>query len=144
MNRIFVYGTLKTGFHNNRLLQGQTLVCKAETANPQVMECTGIPFLYDSIRYLREEPKSYKAYTAPHVTGEVWDVDDEALQLIDGLEGHPRWYRRRKIALRQPIGGFKDAKRPYWNHFNAEAYYMTPTHVKDGLPIVTGEVRRTF
>ena len=134
--KLFVYGTLKRGFHNNRLLQDQKFLQEVETADPQVMECGGIPFLYNASRYLRETKKCYKAYYAPKVKGQLWEVDEEALQLIDGLEGHPRWYKRRN-AIVKGINGNKTI-------FLAQAYYMTPPTIKEGFPVVQGEVRREF
>lgn len=141
MTRIFVYGTLKKGFHNHRLLEGQKFICKAETDDLKVMHCTGIPFLYNVGGYYYNG----NMHRGHHVTGEVYDVDDQALKMIDALEGHPRWYRRQSIRLRSGHTEHYKSKPRYYDRFMAEAYFMTPDVTHNGLPeFPTNQIRRTF
>jgi len=135
--KIFVYGTLKSGHHNHRLLHGQEFIGQAETCDLKVMHCTGIPFLHDYGGYYYND----KLCKGHHVTGEVYLVDKQALQMMDALEGHPRWYRRCPIRLRAKQG---DNPMEY-TRFMAEAYFMPPEKTKEGLPYFTkAGVRRTF
>ena len=83
---MFVYGTLKRGFHNHRLLTESraTFVATAKTRAPMrlVLGEYGIP-------YLMKEGDA-----AGRVPGELWEVDDaetmtaaaieEGFRLIDG------------------------------------------------------------
>jgi len=141
--RIFVYGTLKKGLHNHRLLADQKFICKAETDDLKVMHCMNIPFLYNVGGYY------YKnlLHRGHHVTGEVYDLDDCALREIDRLEGHPRWYRRQPIRLRSGHTSNHKSEPKYYYRFMAEAYFMTmdSDEMQGGLPILqTNQVRRTF
>lgn len=81
---VFVYGTLMSGFGNNRLLSSSEIVDKATTEDEYVLVANSIPFL------LEESGKSY-------VTGEVYKVSETTLSNLDKLEGHPSWYERKVI-----------------------------------------------
>jgi gamma-glutamylcyclotransferase (GGCT)/AIG2-like uncharacterized protein YtfP len=78
---VFVYGTLRQGCWNHHLLMGSYLVGKGRTSRRFGLYVDKIPFVY------KEEAIS-------HITGELYEVDDETLGRIDRLEGHPQWYRR--------------------------------------------------
>jgi gamma-glutamylcyclotransferase (GGCT)/AIG2-like uncharacterized protein YtfP len=94
MHRVFVYGTLKRGIHNHRLLAATTFVGKAITVSKFRMVAGGFPVL------LRGE-----AGTTQKVCGEVYEVNDEQLARLDGLEGYTsrrcphNMYNRRKISV---------------------------------------------
>ena len=79
MHKVFVYGTLKRGFHNHRLLTESraTFVATAKTRAPMrlVLGEYGIP-------YLMKEGDA-----AGRVPGELWEVDDAGLDALDVLEG---------------------------------------------------------
>uniref|UniRef100_A0A023FRQ6 Gamma-glutamylcyclotransferase family protein n=1 Tax=Amblyomma cajennense TaxID=34607 RepID=A0A023FRQ6_AMBCJ len=87
---VFVYGTLKTGESNNHFLtrpaEGRaSLVGPARTVKkwPLVLVSSyEIPCLlpYKGLGY--------------EVSGEVYDVDDRMLELLDRLESHPEFYVR--------------------------------------------------
>ena len=79
---LFVYGTLMSGFGNNRLLDKQHLIGTGETVNQYTMYGSGIPFVNDS----KETSK---------IKGELYEVDIERIPTLDGLEGHPNWYERK-------------------------------------------------
>ena len=80
-----VYGTLKSGYHNNYLLGGARLVGKAVTLKAyQLFDC-GFPMAV---------PSDEKAFP---VLGEIYEVSDDAFRRCDSLEGHPDWYIRRII-----------------------------------------------
>ncbi len=71
-NRVFVYGTLMSGFGNNRLMQGR-LVGRATTA--------GMLYNLNGFPGLRQDDGHGTVY------GEVWDIDDASLAALDRLEG---------------------------------------------------------
>lgn len=83
---VFVYGTLRRGEPNYRLLEGSM--------------CLGI---------VKTEPR-FNLIDLQHfpglipggntsVTGELFTVDNATLHRLDRLEGHPTFYRREKILL---------------------------------------------
>lgn len=82
--KMFVYGTLKSGYGNNILLQNERKIGNAETVDSYIMKAGGIPYVF----------KDKKLST---IKGELWEVDKDTLPSIDRLEGHPNWYKREKI-----------------------------------------------
>ena len=93
-NLVFVYGSLKQGFHNNRLLNDAQFVCKALTINND----------YD-MRSLGGFPGVTKLENGYHVTGEIYNVNDYTLENLDRLESNGTFYKREKIkaiSLSQP------------------------------------------
>ena len=120
LTRVFVYGTLKSGHGNNRLLRGSELVGMATTEEPMGFYGKGIPFMF-------HEPA--EGHEAVKVRGELWDVDNETLKALDQLEGHPTWYRREITSLRDDYG----------NRVHAYAYFMQgDPSTSYGLPIKSG------
>jgi gamma-glutamylaminecyclotransferase len=83
---LFVYGTLRRGGPNHPLLAAARFVDAARTAERYALFVDGIPFLAP-------------APAVHHVRGEVYAVSAETLAEIDRLEGHPRWYERRPVAV---------------------------------------------
>lgn len=88
MVRVLVYGTLKDGQSNHVLL---------DRANAQFLgydSITGEYNMYD----LGAFPGVVTTTTGERpVRGEVWAVNNEGLQALDMLEGHPNFYERRKV-----------------------------------------------
>lgn len=109
---IFVYGTLKSGYGNNRLItrcSKSTLLDVGITQETMFFSNGGIPFM---LRDLHEErAKStgdgsnsfmvIEDYLAP-VVGEVWTIrSEEVITNMDRLEGHPHGYRREPLTVYQ-------------------------------------------
>jgi gamma-glutamylcyclotransferase (GGCT)/AIG2-like uncharacterized protein YtfP len=90
---IFVYGTLKRGCSNHGFLAGQAFVGDARTAPGYTLyELAGYPGMVAG-----------DALSAG-VTGEVWSVDDDCLERLDGLEGTAEGlYRRGEVPLLGPF-----------------------------------------
>lgn len=86
MTRVFVYGTLKSGHCNNRLLVGQHYVGRAETLAPGLRLVDLGPF-----------PGAVHSASPSRVYGEVWDIDDAALRRLDGLESNGSFYTREVV-----------------------------------------------
>ena len=84
--KIFVYGTLMTGFGNNRLLRSSKLL-RTATTRPEftMLHLGGFPGIVRG------------GDTVIH--GEVWEVDQSTLHDLDRLESHPNFYRREDITL---------------------------------------------
>jgi len=82
---VFVYGTLKSGYGNNRLLQGCTKLCDAYVIGHKLFD-SGFPVASPS-----DDNHSIK--------GEVWDIEDSnsVLASLDRLEGVPRMYLREEV-----------------------------------------------
>src|SRR5688572_23932074 len=90
---LFVYGTLKRGCSNHHLLADQTFVASTRTpAGYRLFDFGGYP----GIVAMTDDREG--------VTGEVWSVDDAALQRLDHFEGvHEGLYRREPISLLPPF-----------------------------------------
>lgn len=93
MSRVFVYGTLKKGGSNHRLLAGQSFVGNASTLPGYALfELDGYPGMVE------------EAGAPGTVTGEIWDVDTEALERLDRLEGTQEGlYERKAVRLAHPF-----------------------------------------
>lgn len=101
---VFVYGTLKRGLGNHRVMMeaGGQFVCEGVTATafPLVQQC--LPFL------LFQPGKGYQ------VEGEIYRVGTaDGWERLDRLEGHPDFYCRRLIAVNGTDGDIYDA----WAYF---------------------------
>ncbi|KAL1422591.1 hypothetical protein MTO96_021999 [Rhipicephalus appendiculatus] len=94
---VFVYGTLKSGETNHRILTDpvngrSTLLGQARTLKkwPLVLVSSyEIPHFQSD---LRPTPSPY--YATQEVHGEVYQVDDRMLEVLDRLESHPDYYVR--------------------------------------------------
>jgi len=108
---LFVYGTLKNGFHNHQLLEDAEFICSATTKQkyPMVNIEEYFPYLID------EEGEGC------HVEGEVYKIDEKILAILDILEGYPDLYNRHKITVKslgielQAITYFVNEKIDYQN-----------------------------
>lgn len=100
---VFVYGTLKRGFHNHGLMRqiGAQFVCPGTTVEEFPLVVHGLPYLLDL------PGEGYR------VDGEIYRVTDDGFALLDRLEQHPRWYRRRVISVKGDGGEAYEA----WAYF---------------------------
>jgi gamma-glutamylcyclotransferase (GGCT)/AIG2-like uncharacterized protein YtfP len=83
---VFVYGTLKRGYWNNRLLQDSKFIGEATSVGSYYLASSGIPYAVPD-NYAHDKD----CYP---IIGEVWEVDEGVLEDLDMLEGHPDWYKR--------------------------------------------------
>jgi gamma-glutamylaminecyclotransferase len=89
MKLISVYGTLRKGFGNHHFLADQKFVGTGLTDEKYTMRASGIPFVSKS----REgDPKT-------QILIETYRVSERAFLSIDGLEGHPVFYKREVIPV---------------------------------------------
>lgn len=98
---LFVYGTLKRGYGNNRLLATAEFV--AEDWAPGKLYGGYVPVV---------APLNAEEPVAHWVNGEVFLVDIETLRRCDQLEGHPHGYLRTLVTLRSGTKAFIY----YWPH----------------------------
>lgn len=84
--KVFVYGTLRKGLAWSHLLYTSRFLGEAKTKNKYALYSDRIPYVIE-----------YKEVS--QIVGEVYEVDNETLQKLDQLEGHPNWYRRKEIEI---------------------------------------------
>ncbi|KAK3761465.1 hypothetical protein RRG08_045692 [Elysia crispata] len=103
----FMYGTLKTTEANHKVLfsrdpAGVTFVGEGQTVDLYPLVVTtpfNIPFLL------------HKENAGKKIQGEIYQVSEATLRLLDEFEGHPDFYERRKVkaelltdAALEPLG----------------------------------------
>ena len=91
-HRVFVYGTLKKGFHNAYLLQDSEFFGDAVTVPTYSMISVGFPII------MADE-------NGKQVSGEIYTVDDETLARLDQLEKEGSAYDRKLIDVTSPLAG---------------------------------------
>ena len=95
-NLFFVYGTLKSGYGNNRLLEDQTMIGTAISKRKYALTGNGIP--YATLNDAAGKP----------VLGEIWQVDDpRAVASLDALEGNGSFYTRHEREFVLDVEGKK-------------------------------------
>jgi len=99
---VSVYGTLRKGYGNNRLLTSSPLITTGKTADKMVMHAAGIPYVS-------------RTQEVSKITVEVYEVDDVTLSRLDGLEGHPRFYKRELTKIDGDDGVTREAWLYYCN-----------------------------
>ena len=97
MNLVFVYGTLQTGQYNNYLLRTSQCLDEGEAEGLTLYSMGGFPAAVRS------------AENDHTVVGELWQVDDDVLDILDQLEGHPNWYERQLWNVRVETGDLLEA-----------------------------------
>jgi gamma-glutamylcyclotransferase (GGCT)/AIG2-like uncharacterized protein YtfP len=127
-HKVFVYGTLKSGHGNNRLLRESQMLGRCVLHLPYTfVHLGGFPGL------VRTNPTP-----APRpVGGEVWEVDERTLARLDMLEGHPSFYER--LTIETPFGtawtytlppGYgrgqlEEVESPFWRQDEEESAYLS-------------------
>ena len=86
-DQVFVYGTLKQGGGNHRFIAGKYTKCRPAAAHGVLFDLGAFPaawFEGDGFLY-----------------GEVFEFEDVSavLPALDRLEGHPTFYKRKRIPL---------------------------------------------
>jgi gamma-glutamylaminecyclotransferase len=84
-NLCFVYGTLRRGHGNHAVMRqaGGAFLGNAVSVRKFPLVIKGLPYLLDLPG--QGEP----------VTGEIYRIPEKGWELLDRLEGHPDFYRRR-------------------------------------------------
>lgn len=117
---VFVYGTLKRGGSNNRLLSSSKFITVAESVTEShLFNLGGFPCWNPT------SPLS-DALRAP-VRGEIWEVTEEDLKRLDRLEGHPDFFYRSQMNF---VHDYKT--------YRAWVYFLEEPHATNLCPIVKG------
>ena len=93
---VSVYGTLRKGYWNHRLLETSELVTVGKTSEKMLMTASGIPYVS------KTKPLS-------QIKVEVYEVNDDTLKNLDRLEGHPRFYERKLTKIEGEDGNTHEA-----------------------------------
>jgi len=84
--KVFVYGSLKEGYSNHRLLEDSGASFLGGYITPPeytMVSCGGFPGVLEG----GDTP----------ITGEVYEISDNVFKRLDHLEGYPGFYDRKKI-----------------------------------------------
>lgn len=111
---LFVYGTLKSNYGNNRILNNAEYVgnaCLDKSFSMYLTENGYFP-------YVVKEP------SPDNVKGELYWITPDILDNTDALEGHPDFYKRQKTVVTRPDGSTIDA------------YIYVYPHIVDGIKII--------
>ena len=84
---VFVYGTLREDQSNHKLLGDADCYGTGRTRDNYAMYIAG--------RY----PYVISTEARYPIVGELYAVDDDTLAQLDKMEGHPRYYNRREVAV---------------------------------------------
>jgi|TARA_R110000796_G_scaffold34290_4_gene88712 gamma-glutamylcyclotransferase (GGCT)/AIG2-like uncharacterized protein YtfP len=109
--RAFVYGTLKEGYGNNRLLLTSELLGATETEGKFVLGNVGFPYAFppDAV------PEQYEKLLFP-VKGEMYKVDNvKTFVNLDILEGYPSHYQRRIISFENGLDAWMYVQPDWYN-----------------------------
>lgn len=85
---IFVYGTLKLGGSNNHLLEGAEFISKVVTYED-----------YDLMNYGGFPCMSPESLEGNRVRGQLFRIQEQHLERMDRLEGHPDFYYRSVVEV---------------------------------------------
>jgi gamma-glutamylcyclotransferase (GGCT)/AIG2-like uncharacterized protein YtfP len=83
INKVFVYGTLKKGFHNHSVLQGAEYIGTANSVQKfNMINLGGFPAVL------------YNSDDGYQISGEIYKINDKILDRLDILEGEGTFYDR--------------------------------------------------
>lgn len=100
---IFVYGSLKAGFHNHRLLSDIRATDMGYAVTDErylLVKGVAFPYLINPEHFTKVEPCDG---LIGNVAGELYRVSDKGLGALDQLESHPSFYRREVIKVNDGV-----------------------------------------
>ena len=115
-NLVFTYGTLKRDFPNYSIMESinATYIAAAKTRHKFPLLQAGkwnVPFLIHQINH----PDSY------HIEGELFEVDQRGMQVLDEFEGVDRgYYKRLPIEIYYKDENGKEILKNVWCYFRYE------------------------
>lgn len=108
MNKVAVYGTLKKGYSNHRLLKRQKFIGQGLLSKDFSLIISGLPFV------IKEKgPTEIKC--------EIYEVSKRCMTNLDYLEGHPDLYKRELTPVKTEDG----EEHECW------VYFYTDDQMKD-------------
>lgn len=84
---VFVYGTLRQASSNHELMGDAYCYGTGSTREKYAM------YIANGYPYVSSREACYP------IIGELYGVDDYTLDILDKMEGHPRYYTRRKVIV---------------------------------------------
>ena len=106
---VAVYGTLKQGHSNSRYLKGCRKVSDVVSRLPYRLCVSNLPYLIDG------------SHADGHnVAMELYEVSTSVLKALDGLEGHPDFYKRREVYVSDNLDSTANFKA--WTYFVDDSY----------------------
>lgn len=94
MDKVFVYGSLKKGCYNHRLMKNSEFIGNGTVDNMLLYSLGAFPAIIPA----KENEKSFA------VKGEVYEVNAETLKMLDKLEGNGHFYTRELRTINTSIG----------------------------------------
>lgn len=85
MNKVAVYGSLREGLHNHRVLGGSECLGTDKLKGFSMFSLGSFPFITP------EEEES------PEIAVEVYEVNESVFASLDRLEGYPSFYDRKEV-----------------------------------------------
>ena len=130
-NKLFTYGTLRVDEPNAEILKHHSEFQETcITLDKYIMvtqKSKSYPFIFPAEFWPEMENN------AVNIIGDVYNIDDTALQRCDKLEGHPIFYERTRIKVKNINGHL----------FDVDAYLLTKESFeslnKDKIIILTGD-----
>ncbi len=111
---LFVYGSLKRGFHNHGRLESAQLIGEFHTNDAYVLLAGhGFPYLL--------KPEQMASVPALQVKGECYLIDASVLAATDDLEANGVFYQREEIAIRSHATG---EVLHAWAYFLLDSHYV--------------------
>lgn len=120
MKKIFVYGSLKEGFGNHRILGNAVKRCNGITLEKFTMLDLG------SFPGVILEPTSL-------ISGEVYDVTEDIFNRVERLEGYPSFYNRKEVGIRlNPSTSFESTELIDM-YYLENSYHDSNQIIQDGI-----------
>lgn len=120
--KVFVYGTLKKGFHNHSLLENAKFLGKAETADLWTM----VPNATRTFPYVLRQDDIFGDF----ISGEVYGVTASELERLDRLEGVPSHYKRQVVEI-EYMSGIVEEVIMYVKTFVPEGVYEEKDYIAE-------------
>ena len=117
MEYVFVYGTLKFGFSNYRLLWNSQCIGRGYTIKKYDMYSSGIPYVIED------------GLEITKIYGEVYLCNENTMRNLDMLEGHPTFYKRKKVDIKIVNGKIQSC----WIYFYQGDYEVGMKHITNGI-----------
>lgn len=94
-NLVFVYGSLKKGFHNNYFLDNSKFIGENKTLGKHRMISLGG---FPGVIWCGGSGGAFKDRGTAQIHGEIWQVNSERdRRRLDMLEGYPNFYDKQDI-----------------------------------------------
>lgn len=116
MTKVAVYGSLRSGMGNHRLLAHIADFAEGETVSEfKMYSLGGFPAIV--------------AQRGSKIKVEVYEVDDDTFARLDMLEGYPSFYNRQQVDILLEDGTIDNA----WIYFiEDDSHYVSHEVVEDG------------